>query len=94
MSKTNPEDAHYLLSEDREHSIYQVWKALECIASLAGDCKDGFFPSISSEQVSCLLSILADRLPRTEDMKFVTSCAKEKPLSHPASDTGDREGEV
>lgn len=92
MVKIDSSESHFRLSEDQEHRIYQVRKALECISSLAGECRGGFFPAIESEQVSCLLSVLADTLPKTKNMESVMRCAEEKPFAHPANDTEGQEG--
>ena len=64
--------AYYQLSEDQEFAIYETRNALRGVMSIVDAVPVGKTISLSPEEVSALLAILSARLPKSEDMPFIT----------------------
>lgn len=65
-------EAHYRLSEDQEFALYETRNALRGVIHLVDSIRPGNTLNINPEEVSALLSLLAARLPSSDDMEFVT----------------------
>lgn len=64
--------AYYQLSEEQEFAIYETRNALRGVMSIVDAVPVGKTISLSPEEVSSLLSLLAERLPKSEEMPFIT----------------------
>lgn len=64
--------AYYQLSEDQEFAIYETRNALRGVMSIVDAVPVGKTITLSPEEVSALLALLAARLPKSEDMTFIS----------------------
>jgi hypothetical protein len=64
--------SYYQLSEDQEFAIYETRNAMNGIMHIVDAVPVGKTISLSPEEASALLSLLAARLPKSDDMTFVS----------------------
>jgi hypothetical protein len=62
--------AYYQMSEDQEFQLYQVNHAMGAVVNMMDGIPADRTLTLSSQEVSALLSILRDKLPNPKDMPF------------------------
>jgi len=63
--------AYYQMTEDQEFAVYEARNAMSGLLSLIDSVPPDKTITLNPAEVSALLSILKDRLPKSEDMQFV-----------------------